>query len=75
MTPATGSAFQTTSRIAGSFHIFTRSAVSSRAVTRSSRESPEPSAMWTPATGIPPAARSRFVTAAPAAVVPCPSAL
>ena len=34
---------------------------SSRAVTRSSRESPEPSTMRTPATGMPAAARSRLV--------------
>ena len=67
LSPATGSAARRSARSAGSFQISTSSAASSRAVTRSSRESPEPSTIRTPASGTPAARRSRRVTAAPAA--------
>ena len=73
--PATGSAAQTTGRSVGLFQIRTRSEVSSRAVTRSSRERPEPSAIRTPASGTPAARRSRRDHPAPAAVVPRPTRL
>ena len=72
--PATASEFQTTFRIVGSFQISTSRVASSRAVTRSSRERPDPSAMRTPATGTPALRRSRRTTSAPAAVVPWPTA-
>ena len=72
--PATGSAFQTISRIVGSFHIFTSSVLSSRAVTRSSRDSPEPSAMRTPGNRHAREPRIAARDGGAAGVVPRPSA-
>ena len=59
-TPATGSAFQRTSRRSGSRQLSRSSEVTARAVRRSSSDRPEPSTIWTPASGTPAAARLRI---------------
>ena len=68
LSPATGSTACTIVRSVRSSQITTSRAASSRAVTRSERESPEPSTIRTPSSGTPASLRSRLVTAAPAAV-------
>ena len=69
-TPATASEETKTSRIDGSATPARRISTSARTVERSKRESPDPSAMRTPASGTPASASVARTTRAPAALEP-----